>query len=392
MVREPDPRAPQHATVLRTLRFHYPEQTEFPSHAMRFDCEAVFWHGGRLYLLSKHRADTQTCLYALDDLTTEADQPLRKLDTCDVESQVTAADVSPDGRELAVLTYDYLYLLPLPPDGEPSLSKVPAERIRFEARQCECIAHEGDRLWVVNEQQEIHLLDTAAVRAAAAHREATAMAAFTPAMSAPRSLATGYLPRRQSLAVRGDAAVQLPLVPSSGERDEPAPAAPQTAGARVRVQGGGLHVSLSWDALPPVGNASADSATAGSPRAAGGAEPDEPPVVAYLAWGALSERATPGPADQVWAVIDVGGSLALRAEITPAGITPPGADLRRSGTRIEGSIHLPPVVSASGSIIAPAVTGLCVVLFAPGGGDWSFGGSWSMRGPLNPFLWGELHP
>ncbi|MBA9076954.1 hypothetical protein [Rufibacter quisquiliarum] len=77
-----------------------------------FDCEAFFWHNRKLYLISKDRGASRTAkLYELPD--TPGSHTARLLSKEDLPGLVTSADVSPDGRHLAVLTYGKLYLYPV---------------------------------------------------------------------------------------------------------------------------------------------------------------------------------------------------------------------------------------------------------------------------------------
>lgn len=125
--------------VDRRVRFRYAEQRQRPDHDRRFDAEALFFAPradtgeGALYLLTKHRNDSLSVMYrfdlGLDQASTppEADgaplTPLR-LAEWDVGGQgrphggrVTEADVSPDGRWLAVLTYHALLIFERPAKG-----------------------------------------------------------------------------------------------------------------------------------------------------------------------------------------------------------------------------------------------------------------------------------
>src|SRR5262249_6712999 len=56
-----------HVPVIRRLPFRFQDQRAFPDSAhFNFDCEAMFWRRGVLYLLNKHRSDIRTTLYRLD--------------------------------------------------------------------------------------------------------------------------------------------------------------------------------------------------------------------------------------------------------------------------------------------------------------------------------------
>lgn len=147
----------------RAIRFHYPEQTEFPPAARNFDAEALFYdrRAETLYLLTKHRGDMSTVLYRFDDLTSAESVPLsvrgRFVVGGDPErfgGMVTGADLSPDGRFLAVLTYHALFIFERPAAGDDWLSQL-RNRIDFDQDatvQAEAVAWHGDAVIFTNEQ------------------------------------------------------------------------------------------------------------------------------------------------------------------------------------------------------------------------------------------------
>ena len=97
-------------SVQRKIFFAYPDQKEFPSPINNFDAEAVFFANGHVYILTKHRSDTGTTLYRLDSMEPYKTNLLTKVDSFDTRGEVTGADASADGRRLAVLTYDGVWV------------------------------------------------------------------------------------------------------------------------------------------------------------------------------------------------------------------------------------------------------------------------------------------
>ncbi len=149
-------------------------------------------------------------------------------------------------------------------------------------------------------------------------------------------------------------------MPAAGERLEPAP---RVALPPIRCELGTqvmtLHVD--WPAPPARG---------GSPER-----------VLIVAWGPPGARALPGPEDAVWEVNAVTGNFEL--ELIAGGEDAPRPILelaRRPDGHVAGRIGIP----RAGPLA------LNVNLLSPEGGEWCFGGDWSMRGPLNPFLWGTI--
>lgn len=171
VVPEPDPKAGR-ARVERAIRFRYPEQTSLPDQAdFNYDAEALFWWKDRLFLLTKHRSDQNTVLYAFPE--SAADEPLDLIKVSQAalgpESRdepfnhplmVTDAALSPDQRHLAVLTYAGIVIFAAPDDGYDFLAH-PIKRIDFDTDvtiQCEGLAWIGDALYMTNEQRGLHRL------------------------------------------------------------------------------------------------------------------------------------------------------------------------------------------------------------------------------------------
>ena len=185
---EPNPLAVNRAHVLKRLPVAYPDQNAFPDPTnWRFDCEAVFFYRGKLHALTKHRApgqigvpETGANLYCLDTQHTDQVNVLRKLDSvADLGGWVTAADVSPDGRTLAVLCQApvaSVWLFDLKSaTGDRLLSSGRAARrlILENADQCEAICFDdNENLLVTNEQRAVFRL-RAADFAPAARRPAS---------------------------------------------------------------------------------------------------------------------------------------------------------------------------------------------------------------------------
>ncbi len=151
----------------------YPDQHDYPPlppDDWRFDCEAVFVSDGKLYLLTKYRADQQynvgatgTTLYRLDTMHADRVNTLTLIHRADGLPIVpTGADLSPDGRRLAVMSYDSVWLFEKPEKDDDWLSgratqlKLPKDRIK----QAEGLCWDGDNtLRINNEQRGVLTLD-----------------------------------------------------------------------------------------------------------------------------------------------------------------------------------------------------------------------------------------
>jgi hypothetical protein len=151
-------------TPTRTLRVHYEDQ-QVPSED--YDCEAVFCVDDRIFFLTKRHSDGHTVLYRLAGDSTRRSNPLRRVSSFDIGGMVTAADVSPDGKSVAVLTYTAVWVF----DYDRRKGDIFGGRARkspFFAWQSEALAFDGnDSLVVANEQGQLFRLslsDFAAVR------------------------------------------------------------------------------------------------------------------------------------------------------------------------------------------------------------------------------------
>jgi len=106
------------ATVSSKINFHYPEQTEFPpkKSQMLFDVEAFFFYKDNFYLFTKNRSSKftgETTLYQVPNKAgNHAAKRIGKFTTCDGFSHcaVTAADISPDGKTVALLSSSFVWL------------------------------------------------------------------------------------------------------------------------------------------------------------------------------------------------------------------------------------------------------------------------------------------
>jgi hypothetical protein len=167
VLREPDPRVAREVRPTEFLPIAYPDQKEFPpKDRFHFDCEAIFFLRGKLYFITKHRLgttplpSTSATLYRLDTRHTDRPNVLTRTDARnDLFGWVTGADVSPDGRTLAVLTHapvSSVWLFPTDAAGDRFLS-APSRKLVFTGGgQVEGIAFDGnDTLIVTNEARDM---------------------------------------------------------------------------------------------------------------------------------------------------------------------------------------------------------------------------------------------
>lgn len=103
----------------KKLRFSYPEQEKFPpkSKELLFDAEGFFHWDDHLYIFTKNRSrpyNGKTLIYRISD--TKEKQKAKLLGSivlCEDQDHcsVTAADISKDGKTIALIGYGRLYLL-----------------------------------------------------------------------------------------------------------------------------------------------------------------------------------------------------------------------------------------------------------------------------------------
>ncbi|MCH2233320.1 MAG: hypothetical protein MK078_03620 [Crocinitomicaceae bacterium] len=102
------------------ISFYYPDQKKFPpkKEEMNFDCEAMIWKGGFIYLFTKCRAKPFTGIsniYRIPDKPGDYEAAkVGQLNLCKLgwrSCSITAADYDPEQNILLLLTYTKLYII-----------------------------------------------------------------------------------------------------------------------------------------------------------------------------------------------------------------------------------------------------------------------------------------
>jgi hypothetical protein len=160
LISEIDPTASTRSAVVKALPVAYPDQKEFPPEDRHFDSD------GKVYVITKHRGGGLTGLgweaganlYRLDTAYTDKPNMLTRVDSHAELTAATGADLSPDGRTLAVISYAGLYLF-RDPEGDKWLSESTVRHFALDTsvfRQVEGIAWENDdSLLITNEQGDL---------------------------------------------------------------------------------------------------------------------------------------------------------------------------------------------------------------------------------------------
>ena len=177
IVNEPNPAEMDQGTrPITFLMIAYPDQHAFPPAPpddWRFDCESVFISDGKLYFLTKYRADcrfdritTGTSLYRLDTMQSDKVNTLTLVHRADdLPITPTSADVSPDGSRLAVLSHEGIWLFNKPENGDDWLSSQAIQiKLSQRIKQAEGVCWDDDEtLRIVNEQRGVLTLDLSAL-------------------------------------------------------------------------------------------------------------------------------------------------------------------------------------------------------------------------------------
>ncbi len=106
---EPDPYKGTMKGDVKTYLYVYPDYSDTPE-TQNFDCEAVFWFKGKIYLLTKHWSDFFTTLYRFDTLNVDRILKPSKITDFKIYGTVTGAAVSDDMSMLAVITYTNIWV------------------------------------------------------------------------------------------------------------------------------------------------------------------------------------------------------------------------------------------------------------------------------------------
>ncbi len=147
---EPSPYA-DFVTVRKKMFFRYPDQQAFPdSSDFNYDSEAVFHADDHIYLLTKHRSDTFTKLYRLDEEEIGEVNALTYLDKFDIGGKVTGADVSEDGNTLVVITYDAIWVF-VRANEQEAYFEGEVYWLPYEATQVESVCLNGNNIRLLDE-------------------------------------------------------------------------------------------------------------------------------------------------------------------------------------------------------------------------------------------------
>lgn len=143
---EPDPRKNEPIREVRKVRIH------FPTSAGPFDCEAMFVWKGMAYLITKPWDGSLPQVYRASDL--QLGGVMDFIGEIPVYSMITGADISADGKRIALTSYRALLVFEGQDNPEHLLASPPLVA-ELNARQIEAVAWRDDHILLTNEQREI---------------------------------------------------------------------------------------------------------------------------------------------------------------------------------------------------------------------------------------------
>lgn len=146
---EPDPvKLPSTLPVRRTWKLSFPKDP--------FDCESLFLWEGHGYVISKVFNNAKAALYRFPLKTTGEPLVLERVTKLKIDSPVTAADLSRDGKKLAIICKSGAGLLQVDGDLKSAGDFKPVwTKFHHEHIEACCFVPEG--LLVTAESREIYL-------------------------------------------------------------------------------------------------------------------------------------------------------------------------------------------------------------------------------------------
>ncbi len=154
---EPDTKESQNglARVTRSWNLRYPKAP--------FDCEGLFVWGEHGYLISKVFDDERADIYRFSLTNTAASQTLEVVAEIKIDSPVTGAAISPDGRLLGVVAKNGAYVYRI--DGEVQrAARRRVHQTKFRHEHIEGCTFVSEGLLATAESREIYLFNDEAFR------------------------------------------------------------------------------------------------------------------------------------------------------------------------------------------------------------------------------------
>lgn len=148
---------PNYPEKVEKITFSFSDQMEFPPQKkdMNFDCEAFFWANDSLFLFSKNRGDKLVKMYKMPSLA--GDYKVEPISNIFLKTNITAADISPNGNQFALLGYGKIFLFGIE-NNQISFSK-PQFCIKASLKQTEALAYISEnKILITNEQKGVFII------------------------------------------------------------------------------------------------------------------------------------------------------------------------------------------------------------------------------------------
>ena len=135
------------------IRYTYEDQGKYPpkKKERNFDVEAIFWHSGSLYLISRDRGRRETAkVYRVPD--TPGNHQAKLIGSHKLKAQVTGAAISPDRQTVVLLSDEKLHLY-TGFDAPAAFYEGTYEEVQLPgAGQTEGVAFENDRTLIITSE------------------------------------------------------------------------------------------------------------------------------------------------------------------------------------------------------------------------------------------------
>lgn len=138
------------------ITFSYADQNAFPPSPdkLNYDCEAFFYSKNNLYLFSKNRSTSNHYVRLYELPTKTGNHSISPKDSIQIKTQVTSADISPDGKTFALLTYGKILLFGTE-NGSINFKR-PLRCLKFAKKQVEALIFlTNSDMMITNEQGQI---------------------------------------------------------------------------------------------------------------------------------------------------------------------------------------------------------------------------------------------
>ena len=147
---------PADSSVPERITFKYANQKNFsPSpNKLNYDCEAFFYSKNKLYLFSKNLSSSNQYVKLYELPAEKGNYSISPIDSIKVDAPVTSADISPDGKTFALLTYGKVLLFDIK-DDKINFSH-PQKCFRIVKKQAEALVFLNNTdMMITNEQGQI---------------------------------------------------------------------------------------------------------------------------------------------------------------------------------------------------------------------------------------------